>query len=113
MVDKAVGGYGGACSALMLSASEELSRSQQKHQKFEWSRVSDSDPRILSSEWLKLKRGGYYLYRIRPYHHLLPDNIDPVDNDSATCPSTPESRYGVFSANPERTIRGPATGKRS
>jgi hypothetical protein len=45
-------GYSGTFSALMLSAFEESLASDSDPSRFNWSRISPSDPRIANSPWL-------------------------------------------------------------
>jgi Ni,Fe-hydrogenase I cytochrome b subunit len=50
-------GYRGSFSALMLSAYKEWAASQGTLSCFNWSRVSESDPRIAGSPWLRRTNG--------------------------------------------------------
>ena len=50
----------------MLSAREELFDSKLDVQNFDWSRVSESDPRIQSSEWLVSTHGEPHIVIFDP-----------------------------------------------
>jgi len=61
MVELAKDGYPGPFVPIMLSALAELKIVHRNHDKFKWSNVSDTDPRIESSEWLKANMKGLWL----------------------------------------------------
>jgi hypothetical protein len=104
-------GYFGPCSALMLSAREELFDSKLDVQNFDWSRVSESDPRIQSSEWLEPTHGEPHINYIWFSYHLLSDDDDPVNNDRNACTLPPQLPSGESVANPEAKPLTPSTGK--
>jgi len=61
MVELAKDGYPGPFVPIMLSALAELKIVRRNRDKFNWSNVSDTDPRIELSEWLKANMKGTWL----------------------------------------------------
>jgi hypothetical protein len=58
MVELANDGYPGPYTSIMLSALTELKIALRDRDKFNWSNVSPSDPRVQSSEWLEENMKG-------------------------------------------------------